>query len=163
MYSGAVHDPHPRSNHPNCGNENPVAESSELSRIGPGFVGQSEADLLRREAYAYLDSTVPAGGDVAPLSQFGLHPPVILMQGEGPFVISTDSQKEIVARLNWKSLLYIWGGRSRLCGGFGKYSTARECCDCFEDSAGSRWLTAKDWRRGCGSVSISGFVASYCP
>jgi hypothetical protein len=89
---------------------NPVAESSELSRIGPGFVGQSEADLLRREAYPYLDTTLPAGADVAPLNQFDLHPPVILMQGEGPFVISTDSQKELVAKLNSKSLLYIWGG-----------------------------------------------------
>ncbi|HWY22098.1 MAG TPA: hypothetical protein VNX26_12815 [Candidatus Acidoferrum sp.] len=90
--------------------KNPVAEGSELSRIGPGFVGRSEAELLRCEAYPYLDSTLPAGGDLAPLSQFDLHPPVILMQGEGHFVISTDSQKELVARLNLKSLLYIWGG-----------------------------------------------------
>jgi len=35
---------------------------------------------------------------------------VILMKGAGPFIISCDSQREIVARLNLKSLLYIWGG-----------------------------------------------------
>ena len=32
------------------------------------------------------------------------------MGGEGPFVISTSSQREVVARLNLKSLVYIWGG-----------------------------------------------------
>jgi hypothetical protein len=35
---------------------------------------------------------------------------VILMQGDGPFIISTDSQRDLVAKLNLKSFLYIWGG-----------------------------------------------------
>ena len=87
-----------------------VAESSELSRIGPGFVGEAEADLLRREAYPSLDPKLPAGADVASPNRFDLHPQVILMQGEGPFVISTDSQRELVSKLNLKSLVYIWGG-----------------------------------------------------
>ena len=90
--------------------KNPVSESTELSRIGPGFVGEGEADLLRREAYPYLDPTVPAGADVASLSEFDLHPPVILMRGDGPFMISTDSQRELVAKLNLKSIFYIWAG-----------------------------------------------------
>jgi hypothetical protein len=87
-----------------------IAESTELSRIGPGFVGQAEAELLRREAYPYLDPTLPAGATLTSQDEFDLHPPVILMGGEGPFVISTGSQREVVARLNLKSLLYIWGG-----------------------------------------------------
>jgi hypothetical protein len=47
---------------------------------------------------------------VASPTQFDFHPPVILMQGEGPFVISTDSQRDLVAKLSLKSFLYIWGG-----------------------------------------------------
>jgi hypothetical protein len=90
--------------------KDPIAECNELSRIGPGFVGQGEADLLRREAYPYLDPKLPSGSTMASPNQFDFHPPVILMQGEGPFVISSDSQRELVAKLNLKSLLYIWGG-----------------------------------------------------
>jgi hypothetical protein len=90
--------------------KDPIAECNELSRIGPGFVGEGEADLLRREAYPYLDPKLPAGATLAPADEFDLHPPVILMKGEGPFVISTDSQRELVAKLNLKSALYIWGG-----------------------------------------------------
>jgi hypothetical protein len=90
--------------------KDPVAECNELSRIGPGFVGQGEADLLRREAYPYLNPKLPSGATVASPSQFNLHPPVILMQGDGPFIISTDSQRDLVAKLNLKSFLYIWGG-----------------------------------------------------
>jgi hypothetical protein len=90
--------------------KDPVAECNELSRIGPGFVGQGEADLLRREAYPYLDPKLPSGTTVASPNTFDFHPPVILMKGDGPFVISTDSQRELVAKLNLKSLFYIWGG-----------------------------------------------------
>jgi hypothetical protein len=90
--------------------KDPIAECSELSRIGPGFVGEGEADLLRREAYPYLDPKLPAGATLASAEQFDFHPPVIVMQGDGPFVISSDSQSELVARLNLKSLLYIWAG-----------------------------------------------------
>jgi hypothetical protein len=88
----------------------PIAESTELSRIGPGFVGDAEADLLRREAYPYLDPKLPSGATVASPRQFDFHPPVILMQGDGPFVISSDSQRDLAAKLNLQSILYIWGG-----------------------------------------------------
>jgi hypothetical protein len=81
-----------------------------LSRIGPGFVGLGEAELIRREAYPYLNPKLPSGVVVASPDNFDFHPPVILMKGAGPFIISCDSQHEIVARLNLKSLLYIWGG-----------------------------------------------------
>jgi len=90
--------------------KDPIAECNELSRIGPGFVGQGEADLLRREAYPYLDPKLPSGAVVASPNHFDLHPPVIVMQGDGPFIISTDSQRDLVAKLNLKSALYIWGG-----------------------------------------------------
>ena len=90
--------------------KDPIAECNELSRIGPGFVGLGEADLMRREAFPYLDPTLPAGSALVLRNEFDLHPPVILMQGKGPFVVSTDSQREFVAKLNLKSLVYIWGG-----------------------------------------------------
>lgn len=84
-------------------------ECSELSRIGPGFVSQDEADLLRHEAYPALDPNLPSGMDEAP-AEFDFHPSVILAKGNGPFVISTRSEREIVESLTWKSVLYIWGG-----------------------------------------------------
>jgi hypothetical protein len=84
-------------------------ESSELSRIGPGFVSQDEADLLRKEVFPVLEKVIPAGIAV-PAPEFDYHPSVILMKGRGPFVISTESQREIVAELGWKSFLYVWGG-----------------------------------------------------
>jgi hypothetical protein len=90
--------------------KDPIAESNELSRIGPGFVGEGEADLLRREAYPYLDPKLPSGATVASPRHFDFHPPVILMQGNGPFVISSDSQRDLAAKLNLKAILYIWGG-----------------------------------------------------
>jgi hypothetical protein len=90
--------------------KDPVAECNELSRIGPGFVGEGEADLLRREAYPYLNPSVPAGATIAPADNFEFHPPVIVMQSHGPFIISTDSQRDLIAKLNLKSLIYIWGG-----------------------------------------------------
>lgn len=85
------------------------AECNELSRIGPGFVSQAEADLLRRQAYPALDPTLPSGVDAA-ADEFDYHPPVILMKGSGPFIISSRSERDIVAGLAWKSFLYIWGG-----------------------------------------------------
>jgi hypothetical protein len=84
-------------------------ESSELSRIGPGFVSQDEADLLRQAVFPALEKIIPAGIAV-PAPEFDYHPPVILMKGHGPFVISTESQREIVTELGWKSFLYVWGG-----------------------------------------------------
>jgi hypothetical protein len=100
--------------------ENPwtkQTECNELSRIGPGFVGAGEADLLRREAYPYLNPKLPAGAALDSTAQFDLHPPVIVMKDGGPFVISTARQQELGAQLNLKSLLYIWGGPvAALCG-----------------------------------------------
>jgi hypothetical protein len=88
---------------------NPNSEVSELSRIGPGFVSQGEAEVLRHKAYASLDPSLPAGEVVTP-DEFDLHPPMILMKGAGPFVISEGSQRDVVWKLHWRSLLYIWGG-----------------------------------------------------
>jgi hypothetical protein len=81
---------------------------SSLSRIGPGFVSLDEADLLRREAFTCLNPNLPSGA--AQGREFNLYPPTILLQGENPFVISTRSQREVVAELAWKSSLFIWGG-----------------------------------------------------
>jgi len=89
---------------------NPVAETSELSRIGPGFVSAGEADVLRHKAYVSLDQTIPSGAEADDSDHFDLHAPVILMKGDGPFVISEGSQRDVVRRLQWKSMLYIWGG-----------------------------------------------------
>ncbi len=94
--------------------ENPGAqkltssEDSELSRIGPGFVSHDEAELRRREAFVALDPTLPSGATQD--REFNLHPATILTQGNCPFIVSNRSQHEVVSRLGWKSLLFIWGG-----------------------------------------------------
>jgi hypothetical protein len=43
---------------------------------------------------------------------FPTHPPVVLAKGLGhdPFAISSESQRDIVRALAWKSSLFIWGG-----------------------------------------------------
>lgn len=89
---------------------NPATETSELSRIGPGFVSAGEADVMRAKAFTSLDQTMPSGAVAEDSASFDLHAPVILMKGNGPFVISEGSQRDVVRRLHWKSLLYIWGG-----------------------------------------------------
>lgn len=83
--------------------------SSEFTRIGP-FVSEAEADVLRREAFASLDPTVPSGATVDGAQEFDLYPPAILMKGASPFVISNHSYREVVSQLSWKSVLCIWGG-----------------------------------------------------
>jgi hypothetical protein len=91
--------------------ENPWATKrpdSSLSRIGPGFVSEDEADLLRREAFPFLNPNAPSGASQG--REFNLYPPAILMKGQSPFVISTGSQREVVSRLAWQSILFIWGG-----------------------------------------------------
>jgi hypothetical protein len=85
----------------------PSSEEDSLARIGPGFVSADEADLQRREAFC-LNPAAPSGA-LQP-REFNLYPPVILSQGDCPFIISNLSQREIVSRLSWKSLLFIWGG-----------------------------------------------------
>jgi hypothetical protein len=83
--------------------------TSELSRIGPGFVSQDEADLQRREAFPFLDPSLPSSAAPDPKREFDLSPPIILTKGNGPFLISFDSERELLSKLGWKSLLFIWG------------------------------------------------------
>jgi hypothetical protein len=89
---------------------NPAAELSELSRVGPGFVSQAEADVLQHGAFAGLDPALPAAIALASADEFDFHAPVLLMKNGGPFVISTASQRDIASKLHWQSILYIWGG-----------------------------------------------------
>ena len=91
-------------------NRHAYVETEDLARIGPGFICDAEADLQRREAFPFLDPSRPAGAVMVSTQQFDLNPPVILMKGNGPFVISTDSEVELLSKLSWKSLLFIWGG-----------------------------------------------------
>ncbi len=91
-------------------NRHPYEGTEDFARIGPGFICDGEADLQRREAFPFLDPTRPAGAVIVSTQQFDLNPPAILMKGNGPFVISAESQVELLTKLGWKSLLFIWGG-----------------------------------------------------
>jgi hypothetical protein len=85
-------------------------EPDELSRIGPGFVCEAEADLQRRDAFRFLNPGVPSGATIETPVKFDLSPPVILTKGNGPFVICTGTERELLTKLGWRSLLCIWGG-----------------------------------------------------
>jgi len=84
--------------------------NNDVSRIGPGFVSQAEADLLRCSEFEFLDSTRPSGEAADDSIAFDLQPPAILMKGNGPFLISSQSPRDVVTQLGRKSMLCIWGG-----------------------------------------------------
>ena len=65
--------------------KNAEMEPDELSRIGPGFVCEAEADLQRRDAFRCLNPAVPSGATLETPIKFDLNPPVILTKGNGPF------------------------------------------------------------------------------
>ena len=80
----------------------------DVSRIGPGFVCEAEADLQRQETNPGF-SELMAGPKTKPPG-FDLDPPVIMMKGDGPFVICSGTEHELLTKLHWTSLLFIWGG-----------------------------------------------------
>jgi hypothetical protein len=65
--------------------------NNDVSRIGPGFVSQAEADLLRCSEFEFLDSTRPSREAADDSIAFDLQPPAILMKGNRPFLISSQS------------------------------------------------------------------------
>jgi hypothetical protein len=120
--------------------KDPVAECTELSRIGPGFVSEAEADLIRREAYPYLNPKLPAGARLDSenndsQNKFNLHPPVILMKDKNPLVISPNSQRELVAKLKFRSLLYVWGGAAAALWGLWKVISYAEAARLFSGNS----------------------------
>jgi len=82
---------------------------SPFERGPRGYLTEAEADIQRREAFESLDPLVPLGSGGSD-REFDMNPPVILAKGEGPFLISQQSEREILADLGARSFLYIWGG-----------------------------------------------------
>ncbi len=62
----------------------------------------------RNSADALKDQSERASFDL----KFNLKPPVVLMKGDkdSMFVVSCESQKEILSSLGWKSTAMVWGG-----------------------------------------------------
>lgn len=85
------------------------ASAGVFARIGPGFVTREEADLQRCGTVADVPAPAPRSPQVSE-GRFNLYPPVILSQGRSPLVISTHSEREVLAEMNWRSSLYIWIG-----------------------------------------------------
>jgi hypothetical protein len=79
----------------------------ELSRVGPGFVSKAEADILRAGASPLYYSSETEGDSSR---EFDLFPPTILMKGNGPFVISEKSQRDVLAQLSLRIYGGIWCG-----------------------------------------------------
>jgi hypothetical protein len=72
-------------------------------------VSAAEADLQRQEAFPLLSAFAPIGPPDHS-KEFDLNPPVVMLKRDGPFVISNDSQSELLTELSWRSLVCIWGG-----------------------------------------------------
>lgn len=85
-----------------------AAGASELSPIGPGFVSKDAAELTWPEGFAPVRYAVESGPQA--LGEFDLRPQSILMKGKDPFVVSHQSQRAVLSKLSWQSLLCIWGG-----------------------------------------------------
>ena len=93
--------------------ENPWAAEppgGTFHRFGPGFVSEAEADIQRRSAFTMLDPNAPSGATQVSAADFDLHPSAILMKGSSPFFVSVESERDVLAELNWQSKAYIWGG-----------------------------------------------------
>jgi len=80
-----------------------VPESSQMAShlsAPANSVGVASATLV-----------APDTPDAPAASGFDLHPRVAIGKGErgDPFTISSQSQREVVQALAWKSMLYIWG------------------------------------------------------
>lgn len=76
------------------------------------FVSCEAAELQREEA---LGGVAPSDATrivaVETSKNFDLNPPVLLIADEHhPLFLSTQSQREILQTLAWRSALYIWGG-----------------------------------------------------
>ena len=71
------------------------------------------AGISQTQAAAVAASSAGSAAAAAPApEQFDLHPPTVLMKGEhnSSFLISWQSQRDVVRSLGWKSTLMIWGG-----------------------------------------------------
>src|SRR5579864_1379757 len=87
-------------------------DENELARIGPGFVSREEAAIMRQSPDPYGVSSAPAMVATASNSsrEFDLYPPKILMKGKGPYLVSSLSPRDKLARLTWTSVCYVLGG-----------------------------------------------------
>jgi hypothetical protein len=93
----------------NTWRKEPSADPDDCSRIGPGFLSAGEADLQRSEALPLLSAFAPVGKPDTS-REFDLNPPVVMVKGNSPFVISKDSQSDLLTKLSWRSLVCIWAG-----------------------------------------------------
>jgi len=91
-----------------------VHVETRVTRIGPAFVQAgmtvARAALPNPPSTSSLPAT--AATDHSRSAEFDLHPSVSISKGERnePFVISAESQREVVGKLAWKSAACIWGG-----------------------------------------------------
>ena len=86
-------------------NASGLASSSGLAvatQITPNAPGAPPAASAEKQSNAT---------DASAQNAFDLHPHVAIGKGErgDPFTISSQSQREVVQALAWKSMLYIWG------------------------------------------------------
>jgi hypothetical protein len=95
-----------------------LPESSQMAPNGPGLSISTATVVATQNGADAPEETLAPGadkqqnGEATPAkSDFDLHPTVTICKGErgDPFTISSQSQREVVQALAWKSMLYIWG------------------------------------------------------
>jgi len=99
----------------------PVSVLPESSQMAPNIAGlpnatgvavatQNTPDVADEISLSNPQQQGNAAGS-PPKTVFDLHSPAAICKGErgDPFTISSNSQREVVQALAWKSMLYIWG------------------------------------------------------
>ncbi len=98
------------------GERSSSAEGDLHSRMSePSFriLSEAAADLQRRSALEAIGVSTPAPyrPNVTANENFDIKPSVVLRKSDHtPFLISSRSEKEVVAQLDWTAILCIWGG-----------------------------------------------------
>jgi hypothetical protein len=89
-----------------------LCENKYGEDVGQSFLSEAAADLQRRSVLEAMNVALPEYRQpgAAAVAEFDLQPAVILRKSRRPFLISSQSQRDIVAHLTWTSTLSIWGG-----------------------------------------------------
>jgi len=106
--------------------QQPATEMTQPQRVAAALVragitnpaawavaGVSTADATQVKPYSpQSGATTNAATESVRNAKFDPHPPAVLMKGthDPTFLISWQSQKELLSSLGWKSALMIWGG-----------------------------------------------------
>ena len=86
---------------------------SRMSEPSFRILSEAAADLQRRLVLESMGVSTPEPyrPNAMAMENFDIEPPVVLRKSDhAPFLISSRSEKEVLAQLDWTAILCIWGG-----------------------------------------------------